>query len=420
MTAPTVQDKKPGNPNKRKGYFNQNQSPVNGQMASKLSELFKISQKNEQPRLHQRQQVSSRGLPPLRQESVDGVDHINFFANVQTELGALLSTENRLPFVFGPIDAEGNVQGENFESLKCLWAYYRTSCLVDGFRTVEDYKIRKLYSTINSFPKQESVFAVMVLGYYCKMLAYPDLANALVACNLPFDYYIVSNGQKTRPVVAKLMVNALYEVRRALSTNVQPRLESFLSIADQEKALNVLPAHRQSYIINILLGAETMRKSYYDTIKNWSKSDLSKLSIDLGMEKPSPVAEVDEPGYTGEVKKLKKEKKGDRSAALKEMDDVAATLNVPTTFAPGQLLEDDMKAVQNDDPDAPLIASIADRIKTEEPAPVTTEPSCVIPETVTQETVIPAEVSSDLEVKTVSEEAVLGEIQLGDVQHQSV
>jgi len=136
------------------------------------------------------------------------VDHINFFTNVQTELGALLSTENRLPFAFGPVNKDGVVQGDTFESLKCLWAYYRTSCLIDGFRTVQDFKIRKLYRTINEFPKQESIFAVMVMGYYCKMLAYPTLAEALVKNTLPFDYYSVHNGVKKRTAVSKLMVNA--------------------------------------------------------------------------------------------------------------------------------------------------------------------------------------------------------------------
>ena len=88
MTAPTVQEKKYDAPRKKKGFQKHKQPPMNDQMASKLSDLFKLSQSNETKQVDHRQQVSTRGLLPLRQEAVDGVDHINFFTNVQTELGA--------------------------------------------------------------------------------------------------------------------------------------------------------------------------------------------------------------------------------------------------------------------------------------------------------------------------------------------
>lgn len=360
MTAPNVQEKKHDAPRKKKGFQKRKQPPINDQMASKLSELFKLSQSNETKHVDHRQQVSTRGLLPLRQEAVDGVDHINFFTNVQTELGALLSTENRLPFAFGPVNKDGVVQGDTFESLKCLWAYYRTSCLIDGFRTVQDFKIRKLYRTINEFPKQESIFAVMVMGYYCKMLAYPTLAEALVKNTLPFDYYSVHNGVKKRTAVSKLMVNALYEVRRALKFKTLPRLESFLSRADQEKAFNVLPVYRHDYIVNILLGQDAMMKSYYRAIKDWPKSQLNKLTIDLGVEKSREQSSSEDSEALVKVDQTAVQAKIDEIKS--EMDVAAGKLNIPTAIPENgkeeDLLLDSIEKNLKDPTEGPKVDSI--------------------------------------------------------------
>ena len=76
MTAPNVQEKKHDTPRKKKGFQKRKQPPINDQMASKLSELFKLSQSNETKHVDHRQQVSTRGLLPLRQEAVDGVEGI--------------------------------------------------------------------------------------------------------------------------------------------------------------------------------------------------------------------------------------------------------------------------------------------------------------------------------------------------------
>ena len=419
MTAPTVQEKKYDAPRKKKGFQKHKQPPMNDQMASKLSELFKLSQSNETKQVDHRQQVSTRGLLPLRQEAVDGVDHINFFTNVQTELGALLSTENRLPFAFGPVNKEGVVQGDTFESLKCLWAYYRTSCLIDGFRTVQDFKIRKLYRTINEFPKQESIFAVMVMGYYCKMLAYPTLAEAWVKNTLPFDYYSVHNGVKKRTAVSKLMVNALYEVRRALKFKTLPRLESFLSRADQEKAFNVLPVYRHDYIVNILLGQEAMKKSYYHAIEDWSKAQLSKLTIDLGIEKPSEQTSNGETGYSEKVDEAAVQAKNAEIKAA--MDDAAGKLNIPTAIPvngkEGGLLLDDIEKNLKDPSNGPKVDSIEERIST--------DPNCAIPSVVdnaAEETGSAekpmVEETADLAVKAVSEDVVLGAVSLDQTKDE--
>ena len=419
MTAPTVQEKKYDAPRKKKGFQKHKQPPMNDQMASKLSELFKLSQSNETKQVDHRQQVSTRGLLPLRQEAVDGVDHINFFTNVQTELGALLTTENRLPFAFGPVNKEGVVQGDTFESLKCLWAYYRTSCLIDGFRTVQDFKIRRLYRTINEFPKQESIFAVMVMGYYCKMLAYPTLAEALVKNTLPFDYYSVHNGVKKRTAVSKLMVNALYEVRRALKFKTLPRLESFLSRADQEKAFNVLQVYRHDYIVNILLGQEAMKKSYYHAIEDWSKAQLSKLTIDLGIEKPSEQTSNGETGYSEKVDEAAVQAKNAEIKAA--MDDAAGKLNIPTAIPvngkEGGLLLDDIEKNLKDPSNGPKVDSIEERIST--------DPNCAIPSVVdnaAEETGSAekpmVEETADLAVKAVSEDVVLGAVSLDQTKDE--
>jgi hypothetical protein len=422
MTAPNVQEKKHEAPRKKKGFQKRKLPPINDQMASKLSELFKLSQSNETKQVDHRQQVSTRGLLPLRQEAVDGVDHINFFTNVQTELGALLSTENRLPFAFGPVNKDGVVQGDTFESLKCLWAYYRTSCLIDGFRTVQDFKIRKLYRTINEFPKQESIFAVMVMGYYCKMLAYPTLAEALVKNTLPFDYYSVHNGVKKRTAVSKLMVNALYEVRRALKFKTLPRLESFLSREDQEKAFNVLPVYRHDYIVNILLGQEAMKKSYYRAIKDWPKSQLNKLTIDLGIEKSREQSSSEDSEALVKVDPTAVQAKIDEIKS--EMDVAAGKLNIPTAIPENgkeeeeDLLLDSIEKNLKDPTEGPKVDSIEER--------VSTDPNCAIPSVVdnaAEETGSAdkpmVEETADLAVKAVSEDAVLGAVSLDQTKDET-
>lgn len=420
MTAPNVQEKKHEAPRKKKGFQKHKQPPMNDQMASKLSELFKLSQSNETKQVDHRQQVSTRGLLPLRQEAVDGVDHINFFTNVQTELGALLTTENRLPFAFGPVNKDGVVQGDTFESLKCLWAYYRTSCLIDGFRTVQDFKIRKLYRTINEFPKQESIFAVMVMGYYCKMLAYPTLAEALVKNTLPFDYYSVHNGVKKRTAVSKLMVNALYEVRRALKFKTLPRLESFLSREDQEKAFNVLPVYRHDYIVNILLGQEAMMKSYYRAIKDWPKSQLNKLTIDLGIEKSCEQSSSEDSEALVKVDQTAVQAKIDEIKS--EMDVAAGKLNIPTAIPENgkeeDLLLSSIEKNLKDPTEGPKVDSIEERIST--------DPNCAIPSVVdnaAEETGSAdkpmVEETADLAVKAVSEDAVLGVVSLDQAKDES-
>ena len=419
MTAPNVQEKKHEAPRKKKGFQKRKLPPINDQMASKLSELFKLSQSNETKQVDHRQQVSTRGLLPLRQEAVDGVDHINFFTNVQTELGALLSTENRLPFAFGPVNKDGVVQGDTFESLKCLWAYYRTSCLIDGFRTVQDFKIRKLYRTINEFPKQESIFAVMVMGYYCKMLAYPTLAEALVKNTLPFDYYSVHNGVKKRTAVSKLMVNALYEVRRALKFKTLPRLESFLSREDQEKAFNVLPVYRHDYIVNILLGQKAMKESYYRAIKDWPKSQLNKLTIDLGIEKSREQSSSEDSEALVKVDQTAVQAKIDEIKS--EMDVAAGKLNIPTAIPENgkeeDLLLSSIEKNLKDPTEGPKVDSIEERIST--------DPNCAIPSVVdnaAEETGSAekpmVEETADLAVKAVSEDVVLGAVSLDQTKDE--
>lgn len=364
MTAPIVQEKTTAAPNTaKKARYNPNhkKGSMNNQMASKLSELFKISQSNETKYQNHRHQVSTRSLQPLHQDSVDGVDHINFFTDVQTELGALLSTDNRLPFTYGP---EKNSVDSEYQSIKCLWAYYRTSCLVPGFKSAPDYKIRKLYSTINSFPKQESIFAAMVLAYHSKMLKYPALAEAVVNCKLPFEYYSVRDGIKKRTVVSKLMINAMYEVKRALKFKTQPRLDSFLSKEDQAEAANVLPAFRHEYIVSILLGAENLKKRYFAALDKLSEEEKSKLTIDLG-----------EPPY---------------HHSKKEMDEVAGSLDIPTDVYVDPKT-DGYRGTKD----------ISGLVELMEGYGLSNNPNCKPPKT-----------EVDLAVKSVSEDAVLGEVDI--------
>ncbi len=377
---------------------------LNNQLSSKLSELFKLSVINEK---QQTRHISARNLPPLHQNSVDGVHHINFFTNVKTELGALLSTENRLPFIYGTVSVnqsgERVVDGKLFDSLKCLWAYYRTGCLTPEFITTPDYNIRRLYRAINTYPKQESIFAIMVMGYYCKMLAYPDLAEALVNCKLPFDYYSERDGVKTRTSVSKLMINAIYEVRRALKYNELPWLESFLSKEDLEKASNVLHNHRHEYIVNMLLSENKITQNFNIATAGYTDNQLAKLKIDF-----SESSGVKKPVTKKTIMEYADKRKMDEAASL-----LFIPLTVPPVEAPEQLSETpnvgeevNNKLEVKDSTDIQHVDESPLQANTENSVPVETD-GMHSPEDYDKLINAVYEIAVDLGVQSVSEEVVL-------------
>ena len=215
------------------------------------------------------------------------------------------------------------------------------------------------------------------------------------------------------------MVNALYEVRRALKFKTLPRLESFLSRADQEKAFNVLQVYRHDYIVNILLGQEAMKESYYRAIKDWPKSQLNKLTIDLGIEKSCEQSSSEDSEALVKVDQTAVQAKIDEIKAA--MDDAAGKLNIPTAIPENgkeeDLLLDSIEKNLKDPTEGPKVDSIEERIST--------DPNCAIPSVVdnaAEETGSAdkpmVEETADLAVKAGSEDVVLGAVSLDQTKDE--
>lgn len=285
---------------------------LNNQLSDSLAELFKISRGIDAKQKFNESIIASRTLPRLREDTVDGVDHINFFSIAKTELGSMLSPDDRLPFKFHSF-SDGD-DGVVFSSLKNLWAYYRSFCLYSGMVDCTDYKIRKNYRLLNMHPRQHNIFAVMVLGYYCKLLEYPVLAEAVKKNNLPFDYYREIDGVKDRLSVSKLLINGLREVRHALLNNTKPRLEYFLSEDDSVAALAIDPELRFDYITKVLFDQNRMREVFKKQVADWSEERLESIAI------PVPAKQQNNP-------------------ILIKMDQEAAKLNVPLAISPEEMEE---------------------------------------------------------------------------------
>lgn len=269
----------------KKKFFNKSSKGKkdigNNQISNQLKELFKISQLKEATENKNKFFIANKPIPLLNQNSVDGVDHINFFSTDSTELGSLLSTASRMDFFYSTGDRtkkeDYDKQEDMFASLKCLWAYYRTGCQYDEFKNLPDYKISQLYKIINAYPKQLSIFALLLNGYYHKLLDIPLLAQEFVNNPLPLEYYTVKNGVKKRISVSTLMINGLYEIKHALKFNQKPRLESFLSPEDRYKALGYTPSERYDYINNHLLTKEAFQENFkkqYETLTDEEKQSL--------------------------------------------------------------------------------------------------------------------------------------------------
>jgi hypothetical protein len=351
-TNTNKQPRRKPNTNKNGKRRNYNDRQVrNNQMNSQLSELFKKSQVNEYRQARNRNQIASRPLAALNQASVDGVDHINFFTNVSTELGSLLSTASRLSFTYGNILE--TVEEENFghtsrpvkfESLKCLWAYFRTGCNNPFFFSAPDFKISQNYKAINAHPKQDSIFAVMVNAYYEKMLQYPELAKALVDCTLPFDYYTVRDGIKRRTSVSHLMINGLNEVRRALKSETKPRLESFLSPSDKAKALEIISNLRYDYIVNILISSEAFSANYEKGLEEATAEQKERMKLNLAnnsRKQRTNAAKVEE---SKEVQQKMDEEAGEVVAGLAAMTEEVVSDQLTTAIAEALDIQDTIEA----------------------------------------------------------------------------
>ena len=161
-------------------------------------------------------------------------------------------------------------------------------------------------------------------------------------------------------------------------------------------------------------------KSYYHAIEDWSKAQLSKLTIDLGIEKPSEQTSNGETGYSEKVDEAAVQAKNAEIKAA--MDDAAGKLNIPTAIPvngkEGGLLLDDIEKNLKDPSNGPKVDSIEERIST--------DPNCAIPSVVdnaAEETGSAekpmVEETADLAVKAVSEDAVLGAVSLDQTKDES-
>ena len=170
-----------------------------------------------------------------------------------------------------------------------------------------------------------------------------------------------------------------------------------------------------------MLGQEAMKESYYRAIKDWPKSQLNKLTIDLGIEKSREQSSSEDSEALVKVDQTAVQAKIDEIKS--EMDVAAGKLNIPTAIPENgkeeeDLLLDSIEKNLKDTTEVPKVDSIEER--------VSTDPNCAIPSVVdnaAEETGSAdkpmVEETADLAVKAVSEDAVLGVVSLDQAKDES-
>lgn len=172
-------------------------------------------------------QVNSRSthLPSVYAWEADGVDHINFCSGTSS-LSALLAMRNGLPFTHSYAGRFRTVEGFSF--------FIQSMSDDDFFRDGHPSKFRKRLDNEDGL-RQVYDSQVMILdAMYQKIIAYPDLANAVASTDLPFDFYYeqsIEGGDKVnrvRPSSYDWRIRGMNYIREHLRTGVRPSFFEFM------------------------------------------------------------------------------------------------------------------------------------------------------------------------------------------------
>lgn len=127
-------------------------------------------------------------------EGKDGVTHINIYTKGESVLGKWMSNLADSPFM---------IEGKTFKSLEGYWYYLGLPNIPEkeALTNVNGFQAKKLGKELRAKynPVQLEDFEVRIKkAILCKLLAYPDMVQALSESTLPFTHYYEYNGKRIK------------------------------------------------------------------------------------------------------------------------------------------------------------------------------------------------------------------------------
>ena len=156
--------------------------------------------------------VVAANLPPLETVGDDGDMHINVSKNAQTDLGKLLAMES-------PLICNADNVG-SFASMLGFW-YFLSCPTVPRFATLPGSRVHQFSRQEKALLRNMDNVRIYVAHHMWKTIkTYPDVAQALVDCQLDFDSYVYTFKEtktvRTRINSSSWWVLTLKRIREAL------------------------------------------------------------------------------------------------------------------------------------------------------------------------------------------------------------
>ena len=156
--------------------------------------------------------VVAANLPPLETVGDDGDTYINVSKNAQTTLGKLLAMEY-------PLICRAENVGD-FASMLGFW-YFLSCPSMPRFATLPGSRVHQVSRQEKAQLRNMDNVRVYVAHHMWKtVLSYPDVAEALVNCELDFDSYVYTQSEgktvRTRINSSSWWVLTLKRIRTAL------------------------------------------------------------------------------------------------------------------------------------------------------------------------------------------------------------
>lgn len=205
--------------------MNKNFTPnANGALQEKLIQLLGKSKctNNQKPNTRTRKNVFA--LKNLNEIGDDGVDHINISDCGVTPLGQLLSFSNNLRFtskVLGP-----------FMNINALWNYVTIKDCPKSIRNMNSTEVRHLLKESKT-QYVDNLPGIINTAMYERINQWPDIKQAIIESELPFDLYYYKKDVPTdekvrcRSTVANWVVKGLEDIRFALKNNCEPTFKLY-------------------------------------------------------------------------------------------------------------------------------------------------------------------------------------------------
>lgn len=184
-------------------------------------------------------------LPNANESGDDGVDHINIWADGETELGRGLSHGFNLEFTHSHFG--------DFVCMEAFWHFIRSA--------ERDDRTKILYGQrLNQFSKKTNAInvpnfkALIMDANLQKIDQYPDLKEELTDSELPFECYFyktLPKGDKIRqrPAFAPWLIWGFNEIRQALKDNREPDFTPLMDKDDVDiyEAAKNAPSENREY-----------------------------------------------------------------------------------------------------------------------------------------------------------------------------